>query len=63
MFHAGTKVGKHGLETAGGRVLSVTASGAGLADAIGRAYSAVRMIHFDGMHYRRDIGRKALANA
>ncbi len=60
VFHAGTRIGPAGLETAGGRVLGVTAGGGGLADAIDRAYAGVKRIHFDGMHYRRDIGRKGL---
>ena len=60
VFHAGTRLGPHGLETAGGRVLGVTASGADLAEAIDRAYSAAGAIHFERMHYRRDIGAKGL---
>jgi phosphoribosylamine--glycine ligase len=60
VFHAGTRIGTHGVETAGGRVLGVTAAGAGLAEAIEHAYSAVSQIHFDRMHYRRDIGAKGL---
>jgi len=60
VFHAGTRTGAAGLETAGGRVLGVTASGATLPEAIDRAYAGVRPIHFEGMHYRRDIGRKGL---
>jgi phosphoribosylamine--glycine ligase len=60
VFHAGTNLGAHGLETAGGRVLGVTAGGANLATAIGRAYEAAGRIHFAGMHYRRDIGVKGL---
>jgi phosphoribosylamine--glycine ligase len=60
VFHAGTRLGAQGLETAGGRVLGVTASGNDLASAIDKAYAAVRKIHFDGMHYRTDIGRKGL---
>ena len=60
VFHAGTRLGASGLETAGGRVLGVTAAGADLADVIHRAYSAVGLIHFDRMHYRRDIGAKGL---
>jgi phosphoribosylamine--glycine ligase len=60
VFHAGTRVGAHGLETAGGRVLAVTASGTDLPAAIDAAYQAVRPIHFPGMHYRRDIGQKGL---
>ncbi|HEY2015326.1 MAG TPA: phosphoribosylamine--glycine ligase [Bryobacteraceae bacterium] len=60
VFQAGTRTGPAGLETAGGRVLGVTARGENLAGAIGQAYHAVRQIQFDGMHYRRDIGRKGL---
>ena len=50
------------LETAGGRVLGVTAGGADLRSAIAGAYRAVEKIRFEGMHYRRDIGRKGLAH-
>jgi phosphoribosylamine--glycine ligase len=60
VFQAGTRLGPRGLETAGGRVLGVTASGADLATAIANTYAAVGKIHFEGMHYRRDIGRKGL---
>jgi len=60
VFQAGTKMGARGLETAGGRVLGVTASGPDLPAAIGNAYRAVGKIHFDGMQYRRDIGKKGL---
>ncbi len=60
VFHAGTK--RHGddLVTAGGRVLGVTAAGVDLKASIGAAYDAVAKIHFDGMHYRKDIGNKGL---
>ena len=58
VFQAGTKLGPKGLETAGGRVLGVTASGRDLAAAAANAYAAVDKIHFDGMHYRRDIAQK-----
>ena len=60
VFHAGTRQGPSGLETAGGRVLGVTASGSDLAAAIDKAYAAARHIQFDGMHYRTDIGHKGL---
>jgi phosphoribosylamine---glycine ligase len=60
VFHAGTRLGARGVETAGGRVLGVTAAGVDLAEAIHRAYTAVRHIQFDRMHYRRDIGAKGL---
>jgi len=58
VFHAGTKWVDERLVTAGGRVLGVTAVRSALADAAGVAYSGVRAIHFNGAHYRRDIGRK-----
>jgi phosphoribosylamine--glycine ligase len=60
VFQAGTRHGSAGLETAGGRVLGVTASGADLTAAIDNAYTAARLIHFEGMHSRSDIGRKGL---
>jgi phosphoribosylamine---glycine ligase len=60
VFHAGTRIGPRGLETSGGRVLGVTASGSDLASAIANAYAGVGKIHFDGMHYRHDIGSKGL---
>jgi phosphoribosylamine--glycine ligase len=46
--------------TAGGRVLTVVGRGVDFAEAISLAYTGVRHIRFDGMHYRRDIGKKAL---
>lgn len=60
VFHAGTR--KEGKEyfTSGGRVLGVTAIGNDYKDAIRKAYEAVEMISFDGMYYRKDIGKKAL---
>jgi phosphoribosylamine--glycine ligase len=60
VFHAGTKLGPDGLVTAGGRVLGVTAAAETLPQAIAAAYEAVGRIRFDGMQYRRDIGRKGL---
>jgi phosphoribosylamine--glycine ligase len=61
VFHAGTARRDGGIVTAGGRVLGVTAVGADIAAAVGAAYEAVADIRFEGMHYRRDIGRRALA--
>jgi len=58
IFHAGTRKEDGKLVTAGGRVLGVTALGASFPEAIVRAYSAVEKIHFPGVHYRRDIGKK-----
>jgi phosphoribosylamine--glycine ligase len=54
----------HGrLETSGGRVLGVTASGADLPAATTAAYKAVGHIEFEGMHYRRDIARRSFKRA
>jgi phosphoribosylamine--glycine ligase len=63
VFHAGTKMAHGRLETSGGRVLGVTASGADLPAAIAAAYEGVRHIEFEGMHYRRDIGSKGLVRS
>jgi phosphoribosylamine--glycine ligase len=61
VFHAGTaRDGAGRLVTAGGRVLAVTALGSDLADARRRAYDAVSRISFEGMHFRKDIGARAL---
>ena len=60
VFHAATALVKGKLVTNGGRVLGVTALGKDIANAIARAYQAVEAIHWDGVHYRTDIGRKAI---
>src|SRR5207237_10029535 len=57
VFHAGTAMRDGHLVTAGGRVLGVTAVAASVAAAIEAAYEAADRIEFEGMHYRRDIGR------
>jgi len=58
IFHAGTKRSKAGeLVTAGGRVLGVTARGESLEKALGHCYKAVAQIKWEGMQYRRDIGK------
>lgn len=61
VYHAGTKMEDGKLLTAGGRVLGVTALANDLAGAMEKAYEAAGKIHFDNMHYRRDIGRRALS--
>jgi phosphoribosylamine--glycine ligase len=59
VFHAGTKRDASGkLVTAGGRVLSVTATGSSLVEARTRAYGACDAIQFEGKQVRRDIGIK-----
>lgn len=61
VFHAGTKKEGEHFVTDGGRVLGVAATDKDLASAMMLAYEAVNKIHFEGMHYRRDIGAKGLS--
>lgn len=63
VFHAGTKKKNDRIVTDGGRVLGVTAWGNTMTAALDRAYALVgpQGIHFSGMHYRKDIGRKKTA--
>ena len=60
IFHAGTRLSNGRIVSAGGRVLGVTALGDDIEDAIKNSYAAVSKIAFDGAHYRRDIGARAL---
>ena len=60
VFHAGTRRTDGAIVTDGGRVLGVTGLGDGIAEAVGAAYEVVERIHWPGMHYRRDIGHRAL---
>lgn len=57
VYHAGTIYKDGKFYTNGGRVLGVTALAPTLDEALEKAYSAVNKIHFDGVHYRTDIGR------
>ena len=60
VYHAGTQYDGQQFITAGGRVLGVTATADTLKDALARAYDGVNEIHFDQVHYRKDIGQRAL---
>ncbi|HEX2199234.1 MAG TPA: phosphoribosylamine--glycine ligase [Burkholderiales bacterium] len=60
IFHAGTRLEGKSLLTSGGRVLCVTAMGDSVRMARTRAYEVVDKVRFDGMHYRKDIGHRAL---
>ncbi len=60
-FHSGTRRDGNRILTDGGRVLGVTARADDLSTAVMAAYDAVNKIHFDGMHYRRDIAAKGLS--
>jgi len=59
VFQAGTRQERDSVITSGGRVLGVTAAGNSLEAALTMTYQAVAKIHFDGMHYRKDIGALA----
>jgi phosphoribosylamine--glycine ligase len=60
VFHSGTRMEGNQLVTDGGRVLGVTAVGDTIQQAQKRAYDAMKVIHFDGMHYRTDIAHQAI---
>lgn len=60
VFHSGTTFNNNGIVTNGGRVLGVTALGRDIKAAKDKAYEAIKKIHFEGMHYRKDIADKAL---
>ncbi len=60
VFHAGTKLADGKYLTNGGRVLGITATAKTLDKALEKAYNAVEKIKFDGAHYRKDIGAKAV---
>ncbi len=62
IFHAGTAEVDGKIVTSGGRVLGVTALDKNIRAAIDKAYKCVGAIHFDGVHYRRDIAARALKN-
>ena len=60
VFHAGTRKQGEKIVTSGGRVVGVTGLGKTIKEAIANTYQAVAKINFEGMHYRKDIGRKAI---
>jgi phosphoribosylamine--glycine ligase len=63
VFHSGTTKHDNAFFTSGGRVLGITARAADLKTAVDRAYQAVAKIGFEGAHYRKDIGARALNGA
>ncbi len=60
VFHSGTSIKDGKLVTNGGRVLTVTAVGNTLKEAKEKVYKAIEKIHFEGAHYRKDIGDKGI---
>lgn len=60
IYHAGTKLEEGKLVTSGGRVLGITATAVTLSEALDKAYNGVKEISWDNVHYRKDIGQRAL---
>ena len=60
LFHAGTVFTDNTLKTSGGRVIASTATAETLEEAVSKAYTGVKCIHFEGMQYRKDIAGRAL---
>ena len=63
VFHAGTAIRDGKCVTSGGRVLGITALGGTVKEAIEKAYGGVALIRWPGVHFRNDIGKKALGRA
>ncbi len=61
LFHAGTKRENNNILTNGGRVLNIVGLGDNIKNAIDKAYDGIGKVNFGGMHYRKDIGYKALS--
>ncbi len=57
VFHAGTQISNNQIITSGGRVMAITSIGATLKEALEKSYSSINNINFDGMNYRKDIGK------
>jgi phosphoribosylamine--glycine ligase len=63
VFHAGTRRLGEEVVSSGGRVLGLTGTGASIREAVAAAYRGAAAIGFEGCHYRRDIGHRALGRA
>ncbi|MCJ1247887.1 hypothetical protein MMC30_005102 [Trapelia coarctata] len=63
VFHAGTVIRSGVLRTSGGRVIAATSTGSSIEEAIKRAYTGISTIKFPNMHYRNDIGHRALSSS
>jgi len=58
LFHAGTSYNNGGIITSGGKVVSIISTGVDIRDVRAKAYQAAKDIYFEGMHYRKDIGKE-----
>ena len=63
IFHAGTSMTDGSLKTAGGRVIAATSTGRSLEEALKQAYAGVSTVEFSHMHFRKDIGHRALVQS
>lgn len=63
IFHAGTSLVDNVLQTSGGRVIAATSVASSLEEAVRRSYVGISTIHFQGMHYRKDIAHRAFRDA
>jgi len=63
LFYAGAKQKGDKVVTSGGRVLGVTAAGQDLKETLAKAYQATKLLSFEGMQYRKDIGVKSLRSS
>ena len=59
VFHSGTTVKNNEIITNGGRVLGITSIGDDINESTNRTYEAIKMINFDGAHFRKDIAKMA----
>ncbi|OAX78810.1 phosphoribosylamine-glycine ligase, partial [Emergomyces africanus] len=59
IFHAGTTLANSQLKTSGGRVIAATSTAPTLEAAVKNSYTGISTIHFQGMHYRKDIAHRA----
>ena len=59
IFHAGTTLANNQLQTSGGRVIAATATSTTLEEAVKLSYAGISTVHFQGMHYRKDIAHRA----
>ena len=59
IFHSGTAINNNEIITTGGRVLGVTSIGNNINEATNRSYEAIKMINFEGAHFRKDIAKTA----
>ena len=60
IFHAGTEQKDRKVVTSGGRVLNITATGKDIRTAIDKVYKNIDKVYFEGVYYRKDVGKKAL---